>query len=118
MFRSIAFAAALAFVAGLAAAPEARAQAKPAATAVRVAAMPVTNFTPLVVARDKGWFAEEKLNVTWTIDGAGRVDVEAVFGGNVEFGGSRLMEPMIARGNGLDVDASSSQYPHQAGAAR
>jgi ABC-type nitrate/sulfonate/bicarbonate transport system substrate-binding protein len=102
MFRSIAFAAVLAFVAGLAAAPEVRAQAKPATT-VRVAVMPVTNFTPLVVARDKGWFAEEGLNVTWTPVAQGAIAVEAVFGGSAEFGGGSVFEPMVARGNGLDI---------------
>jgi NitT/TauT family transport system substrate-binding protein len=103
MFRSIAFAAVLAFVAGLAAAPEARAQAKPAATNVRVAVMQVTNFTPLVVARDKGWFAEEGLNVTWTPVAQGAIAVEAVFGGSAEFGGGSVFEPIVARGNGLDM---------------
>jgi NitT/TauT family transport system substrate-binding protein len=103
MFRSIAFAAVLAFVAGLAAAPEARAQTKPAATNVRVAVMQVTNFTPLVVARDKGWFAEEGLNVTWTPVAQGAIAVEAVFGGSAEFGGGSVFEPIVARGNGLDM---------------
>ena len=103
MFRSIAFAAVLAFVAALAAAPEARAQAKPAATNVRVAVMQVTNFTPLVVARDKGWFAEEGLNVTWTPVAQGAIAVEAVFGGSAEFGGGSVFEPIVARGNGLDM---------------
>lgn len=103
MFRSIAFAAVLACTAGLAAAPDARAQAKPAATNVRVAVMQVTNFTPLVVARDKGWFAEEGLNVTWTPVAQGAIAVEAVFGGSAEFGGGSVFEPIVARGNGLDM---------------
>jgi NitT/TauT family transport system substrate-binding protein len=29
--------------------------------------------------------------------------VEAVYGGSVEFGGGGILEPMIARGNGLDI---------------
>jgi NitT/TauT family transport system substrate-binding protein len=103
MPRLPAFAAVLAFLAGAAAAPEVRAQAKPAATAVRVAAMPIVNFTPLIVARDKGWFAEEGLNVTWTPVPQGAIAVEAVFGGSAEFGGGSVFEPMVARGNGLDM---------------
>jgi len=95
----IALAAALA----LSAAPEARAQAKPAPATVRLAIIPVTNYTPLVVARDKGWFAEEGLSVSWSSIAQGAVAIEAVFGGSVEFGGSSIFEPMVARGNGLDV---------------
>jgi NitT/TauT family transport system substrate-binding protein len=72
-------------------------------TNVRLAVIPVTNYTPLVVARDKGWFAEEGLNVTWSPIAQGAVAVEAVYGGSVEFGGSSIFEPMVARGNGLDI---------------
>jgi NitT/TauT family transport system substrate-binding protein len=79
----------------------ARAQPKPAS--VRLAVIPVTNYTPLSVARDKGWFAEEGLNVTWSPVAQGAVAVEAVYGGSVEFGGSSIFEPMVARGNGLDL---------------
>jgi NitT/TauT family transport system substrate-binding protein len=82
--------------------PEVRAQAKQPAT-VRVAVLPVTNYTPLVVARDKGWFAEENLSVTWSTVAQGAVAIEAVYGGSVEFGASSIFEPLVARGNGLDV---------------
>jgi len=76
---------------------------KAAPANVRLAIIPVTNYTPLVVARDKGWFAEEGLNVTWSPIAQGAVAVEAVYGGSVEFGGSSIFEPMVARGNGLDL---------------
>ena len=76
---------------------------KAAPANVRLAVIPVTNYTPLVVARDKGWFAEEALNVTWSPIAQGAVAVEAVYGGSVEFGGSSIFEPMVARGNGLDI---------------
>jgi NitT/TauT family transport system substrate-binding protein len=81
----------------------AQAQTKPPAANVRVATMSVTNFTPLIVARDKGFFGEENLNVTWTTIAQGAIAVEAVYGGSAEFGGSAILEPMIARGNGLDI---------------
>jgi NitT/TauT family transport system substrate-binding protein len=83
--------------------PAAFAQQKSAPTNVRLAIIPVTNYTPLTVARDKGWFAEEGLNVTWSPVAQGAVAVEAVYGGSVEFGGSSIFEPMVARGNGLDI---------------
>jgi NitT/TauT family transport system substrate-binding protein len=83
--------------------PAAFAQQKTAPTNVRLAIIPVTNYTPLTVARDKGWFAEEGLNVTWSPVAQGAVAVEAVYGGSVEFGGSSIFEPMVARGNGLDI---------------
>src|SRR5215831_3959469 len=77
------------------------AQQKPAD--VRAAIMPVTNFTPMLVARDKGFFADEKLNVTWTTVPQGAVAIEAVYGGSAEIGGGSIFEPMVARGNGLDI---------------
>jgi NitT/TauT family transport system substrate-binding protein len=70
---------------------------------LRLAVIPVANYTPLVVARDKGFFTEENLNVTWTNVNQGAIAVEAVFGGSVEIGGSSIFEPMVARGNGLDL---------------
>ena len=79
------------------------AQTKPAPATIRVANIPVTNYTPMIVARDKGWFAEEGLTVTWSPVNQGAVAIEAVFGGSVEIGGSSIFEPMVARGNGLDV---------------
>jgi NitT/TauT family transport system substrate-binding protein len=81
----------------------AHAQSKPAAATIRVANIPVTNYTPMIVARDKGWFAEENLTVTWAPVSQGAVAIEAVFGGSAEIGGSSIFEPMVARGNGLDL---------------
>jgi ABC-type nitrate/sulfonate/bicarbonate transport system substrate-binding protein len=82
---------------------EASAQAVPAPANIRLALQPLTNYTTVLLARDKGFFAEEKLNVTWTLISQGAWTVEAVYGGNVEFGGSGLIEPLIARGNGLEL---------------
>jgi NitT/TauT family transport system substrate-binding protein len=79
---------------------QARAQAP---TNVRLAIQPLTNYTPVLVARDKNWFAEEKLNVTWTTISQAAIAVEGVFGGSVEFGGGAILEPIVARGNGLDI---------------
>jgi NitT/TauT family transport system substrate-binding protein len=79
------------------------AQSTPALATVRVVTPPLTNYTPLLVARDKGWFAEEKLSVTWSTVTQTAVSIEAVYGGSAEFGGGGVLEPMIARGNGLDV---------------
>lgn len=70
---------------------------------VRVVTPPITNYTALLVARDKGYFGEEKLDVTWSFVTQSAVSIEAVFGGSVEFGGGGILEPMIARGNGLDI---------------
>jgi NitT/TauT family transport system substrate-binding protein len=81
----------------------AHAQSAPAPATVRVVTPPLTNYTPLLVARDKGWFAEEKLSVTWSTVTQTAVSIEAVYGGSAEFGGGGVLEPMIARGNGLDV---------------
>jgi NitT/TauT family transport system substrate-binding protein len=84
-------------------APEALSQSKPAPTAIRVVTPPLTNYTPLLVARDKGWFEEEGLSVTWSTVTQTAVAIEAVYGGSVELGAGGVLEPMIARGNGLDL---------------
>jgi NitT/TauT family transport system substrate-binding protein len=83
--------------------PLAAAAQTPAPATVRAAVIPIANFTPLVVARDKGYFKEENLNVSWTTVAQGAVAVEAVFGGSAEVGGSAIFEPIVARGNGLDI---------------
>jgi NitT/TauT family transport system substrate-binding protein len=83
--------------------PFAAAAQTPAPATVRAAVIPIANFTPLVVARDKGYFKEENLNVSWTTVAQGAVAVEAVFGGSAEVGGSAIFEPIVARGNGLDI---------------
>src|SRR6185295_14286789 len=59
---------------------------------VRIAIMPVTNFTPVLVARDKGFFAAENLNVTWTTVPQGAIAIEAVFGGSAEVSGGSIFE--------------------------
>lgn len=78
------------------------AQTKPP-TAIRVVTIPVANFTPLLVARDKGYFAKAGLSVTWTSVAQGAVAIQAVFGGSAEIGASAIYETMVARGNGLDL---------------
>ena len=80
----------------------AQAQTKP--IELKIVTPPITNYTPLIVARDKGYFAAENLSVTWTsVPGSGGVVVEAVYGGSADIGGSSILEPMVARGNGLDI---------------
>jgi len=59
--------------------------------AIRVVDIPIANYSPLLVARDKGYFAQ------------GAVSIEAVFGGSAEVGGSAVFETMVARANGLDL---------------
>lgn len=87
-----------------AAAIGAQAQTKPAPIELKVVSAPITNYTPLIVARDKGYFAAENLSVTWTaVPGSGGLAVEAVYGGSAQIGGSSILEPMVARGNRLDV---------------
>ena len=77
---------------------EAAAQVK-----LRGVSLPLTNYTPLLIAREKGWFAEENLDVSWTNVAQGAIAIEAVYGGSAEFGASSIFEPLVARGNGLDI---------------
>src|SRR6202045_1234992 len=83
--------------------PQASAQPKPAPAELRVAYIPIANFTPLLVARDKGYFAEENLSVTWSPVAQGAVAIEAVFGGSAEIGASAIFETIVARGNSFDL---------------
>src|SRR5262252_8395708 len=83
--------------------PQAAAQTKAPPAVIRVVDIPIANFTPLLVARDKGYFSEENLQVTWSPVAQGAVAIEAVFGGSAEVGGSAVFETMVARGNGLDL---------------
>src|SRR3954471_24857793 len=83
--------------------PDAQAQAKPAPATLRVVMPRLTNYTGLLVARDKGWFAEENLSVSWTPVQGATLAVEAVYGGSAEIGGTGILESMVARGNGLDL---------------
>jgi len=101
-FRLVSRIAAFALL-GVMASASADAQQAQGTTNIRVVTPPITNYVSLLVARDKGFFAEEKLNVTWSFVTQSAVAVEAVYGGSVEFGGGGILEPMIARGNGLDL---------------
>src|SRR5262249_52792169 len=87
----------------LSVAPGLRAQPKPAPATVRLVTPPLVNYTPLLVARDKGWFGDQGLTVSWQAVAQTAVAIEAVYGGRVERGGGGVLEPMIARGNGLDL---------------
>lgn len=101
--NSLALCLVLAAFIGASAIYQAHPQSKPTPATIRIAYIPVTNYTPMIVARDKGWFAEEGLTVTWSPVNQGAVAIEAVFGGSAEIGGSSIFEPMVARGNGLDM---------------
>src|SRR5262245_13703532 len=94
----VAGAAALSFAAGPA---PAFAHAKLAP--VRTVGDPGTNYTGLLVGRDKGWFAEQGLDGSWAPVAQTAIAVEATYGGSVEIAGGGVLEPMIARGNGLDM---------------
>jgi NitT/TauT family transport system substrate-binding protein len=48
-------------------------------------------------------FKEQNLEVTWNFISQGALGVEAVFGGSAELAGNSVIEPLIARGNGLEV---------------
>jgi NitT/TauT family transport system substrate-binding protein len=74
-----------------------------AETDIKVVMTPITNYVSLLIAKEKGFFADENLNVTWSSVAQAAVGVEAVYGGSVQFAGGSVLEPMIARGNRLDL---------------
>src|SRR5882724_12547137 len=101
--RTIATGLALVATLALLAPPQALAQQKPPPAAIRIVNIPIANFTPLQIAKDKGYFADENLTVTWSSVAQGAVAIEAVFGGSAEIGASAIFETMVARGNGLEL---------------
>src|SRR5438270_226069 len=70
---------------------------------IRVVTQGIANFAPLLVAREKGIFKEYNLDVSWNFVTQGALGVEAVFGRSAELAGNSVIEPLIARGNGLDI---------------
>jgi NitT/TauT family transport system substrate-binding protein len=82
---------------------QAVAQQKPTPATIRIVNIPIANFTPLQIAKDNGYFADENLTVTWSSVAQGAVAIEAVFGGSAEIGASATFETIVARGNGLDM---------------
>src|SRR6185436_8481817 len=72
-------------------------------TKIRAVAQGIANFAVLLVAREKGMCKEQNLDVTWSFVSQGALGVEAVFGGSAELAGNMVIEPLIARGKGLDV---------------
>jgi NitT/TauT family transport system substrate-binding protein len=104
MFRAIqALCLALAASLSLWAPPHALAQQKPPPATIRIVNIPIANFTPLQIAKDKGYFDDENLAVTWSPVAQGAVAIQAVFGGSAEIGASAIFETIVARGNGLDL---------------
>lgn len=81
----------------------ATAQRKPPPATIRIVDIPIANFTPLLIAKEKGYFDEENLNVSWTPVQQGAIAIQAVFGGSAEIGASAIFETIVARGNGLDL---------------
>src|SRR5882757_860727 len=79
------------------------AQQKPPPANIRIVDIPIANFTPLVIAKEKGYFDEENLNVSWTPVQQGAIAIQAVFGGSAEIGASAIFETIVARGNELDL---------------
>ena len=73
------------------------------ATKIRAVAQGDRQFRTAADRRDKGIFKEQNLEVTWNFISQGALGVEAVFGGSAEIAGNSVIEPLIARGNGLDV---------------
>jgi NitT/TauT family transport system substrate-binding protein len=62
-------------------------------------------FTPFQVAREKGYYEEAGLEVTWAVGKGGADVAKQVAVGNVDLGGGIGDTPLIVRPNGLDVKA-------------
>lgn len=65
-------------------------------------------FAPLYIAEEKGFFADEGLDVEVIISGGGSKVMAAVIGGSVEFGGTTLGNVMQATEKGQDIQIFAS----------
>jgi len=78
--------------------------------------VPNTNHTGFYVALDKGWYAEEGLDLEIQIPSDPSAAVKQVGAGNTEFGVSFQEEVTIARANGIPVVSIAAVIQHNTSA--
>ena len=78
--------------------------------------VPNTNHTGFYVALDKGWYAEEGLDVEIQIPSDPAAALKQVAAGNTEFGVSFQEEVTIARSNGIPVVSIAAIIQHNTSA--
>jgi NitT/TauT family transport system substrate-binding protein len=70
---------------------------------VNVGVVPIADLAPLYLGRDRGFFADEKLEVRPRVAQSGAVIVPSVVSGDFQFGWSNTTSLIIARSRGLPL---------------
>lgn len=73
------------------------------ATKAKVAIIPIAYMVPIYAARDKGFFAEEGLEVEFENLAGGTAAIPAMEAGQFAFAQSAAVPPLLAREQGLDI---------------
>lgn len=93
-------------------AQQAGGKGKPAAlTKLRVATIPIAYMVPLYAAQQKGFFAEEGLDVEMVSFQGGAAMISAMVAGEFAFGETSIVAPILARAQGIDVKVVVGNTP-------
>ena len=80
------------------------ATAKPERATVKVGlAQPIFSYTPLYVAKEKGYWEDENLDVELTIFNSSTENQQALLGGAIDIGAGGYTEPMTIAAQGKDT---------------
>src|SRR2546423_12806043 len=71
------------------------------ATTLRVGHLPITAQLDVMVARDRGWFTEEGLNVELTSMAGGAEILPALIGGSLDIGTLNVVTHILAHDQGF-----------------
>jgi NitT/TauT family transport system substrate-binding protein len=82
----------------------AAATAKPERATIKVGlAQPIFSYTPLYVAKEKGYWEDENLDVELTIFNSSTENQQALLGGAIDIGAGGYTEPMTIAAQGKDT---------------
>ncbi|MBC7235675.1 MAG: ABC transporter substrate-binding protein [Chloroflexi bacterium] len=91
-------------------------QSEPASATLSLDWVPNTNHTGFYVALDKGWYAEQGIDLEIQIPSDPTAALKQVAAGNTEFGVSFQEEVTIARSNGIPVVSIAAIIQHNTSA--
>jgi NitT/TauT family transport system substrate-binding protein len=98
------------------AAPAARPAAGPASqTTLRVGHLPIAAQLDVLVARDRGWFTEEGLNVDLTAMAGGAEILPALIGGSLDVGTLNVVTHILSQDQGFHSKAVAGVFVQRRG---
>ncbi|MBI3092181.1 MAG: ABC transporter substrate-binding protein [Candidatus Tectomicrobia bacterium] len=78
---------------------------------VRLAYLPIADHLPYFVAKDRGFFKQEGLEVTAQVMSGGAVQIPAMEGGSLDVGHSNVVSVILAHDKGFDVQFFAPGHP-------